>query len=99
MGSNCEGHANAQWTFAAAQMFCSVISMATLWITGLQPIPHLTLSQWKQLIPIGLWTALAQSFAVIAIGAGAVSFTQIVKSAEPVFAAINNAILLKVSVS
>jgi solute carrier family 35 protein E1 len=95
---NSAGHANAQWTFAATQMFFSVLSMATLWMTGLQPIPSLTFPQWKQLIPIGIWSALAQSFAVIAIGAGAVSFTQIVKSAEPVFVAINNVILLKVRI-
>lgn len=97
LGTNAAGHANAHWTLATAQLFIGVLSMTILWITGLQPMPILTLAQWKQLLPIGLWSAMAQSFALIAIGAGAVSFTQIVKSAEPVFAAFNNALLLKVS--
>jgi solute carrier family 35 protein E1 len=44
---------------------------------------------------IGLFAALAHAFSVLALGAGAVSFGQIVKAAEPVFAAASNAVLLK----
>jgi len=38
---------------------------------------------------------LAHAFSVLALGAGAVSFGQIVKAGEPVFAAATNALLLK----
>ena len=65
-------------------------------ITGLRKSPSLTLDNWKELSPVGLWASLAHAFSVLALGAGAVSFGQIVKSAEPVFAAATNAVLLKV---
>lgn len=45
---------------------------------------------------LGLFTALSHALSVLAMGAGAVSFGQIVKSAEPVFAAATNAAILKV---
>jgi len=43
---------------------------------------------------VGLFASLAHAFSVLALGAGAVSFGQIVKSAEPVFAAATNALVL-----
>jgi hypothetical protein len=46
---------------------------------------------------VGLWAALSHAFSVLAMGAGAVSFGQIVKAGEPVFAAATNALLLKVN--
>jgi solute carrier family 35 protein E1 len=64
------------------------------WATGITPAPELTLDNWKELFPIGLWTALAHAFSVVALGSGTVSFVQIVKAAEPVFAALNNVLLL-----
>jgi hypothetical protein len=56
----------------------------------------MTADNWKELSPVGLWAALAHAFSVLALGAGAVSFGQIVKAGEPVFAAATNALLLKV---
>ena len=58
--------------------------------------PALTTDNWKELSPVGIWAALAHAFSVLALGAGAVSFGQIVKAGEPVFAAATNALLLKV---
>merc|ERR1711988_1432570 len=55
----------------------------------------LSADHWKELSPVGLWASLAHAFSVLALGAGAVSFAQIVKAAEPVFAAATNALLLK----
>merc|ERR1711988_1486012 len=55
----------------------------------------LSADHWKELSPVGLWASLAHAFSVLALGAGAVSFGQIVKAAEPVFAAATNALLLK----
>ena len=52
---------------------------------------------WKELAPVGLFACLAHAFSVLALGAGAVSFGQIVKAGEPVFAAATNAIILRVS--
>ena len=66
-------------------------------MTGLRKAPALTTDNWKELSPVGMWAALAYAFSVLALGAGAVSFGQIVKAGEPGFAAATNALLLKVS--
>jgi solute carrier family 35 protein E1 len=55
----------------------------------------MTADNWKEISPVGLWASLAHAFSVLALGAGAVSFGQIVKAGEPVFAAATNALLLK----
>lgn len=44
--------------------------------------------------PVGLWASLSHAFSVLALSASTVSFGQIAKSAEPVFAALTNALLL-----
>ena len=65
-------------------------------MAGIRKAPELTADNWKELSPVGLWASLAHAFSVLALGAGAVSFGQIVKAAEPVFAAGTNAVLLGV---
>ena len=46
-------------------------------ITGIRKAPQLTLDNWKELSPVGLWASLAHAFSVMALGAGAVSFGQV----------------------
>jgi drug/metabolite transporter (DMT)-like permease len=49
----------------------------------------------KALSPVALMHAIAHITAVISLGAGAVSFTHIVKAAEPAFTSFFSAVLLK----
>eukprot|EP01041_Mallomonas_annulata_P012287 gene12287-25840_t len=95
LGKNIHGHSNAHWALSAIQLLVGIVFVVPLWITGLRKAPELSLDNWKELSPVGLFTALAHAFSVLALGAGAVSFGQIVKAAEPVFAAGTNAVLLK----
>jgi solute carrier family 35 protein E1 len=95
LGKNAAGASNLHWALSAAQLFVGVLFVLPLWATGLRKAPELTTDNWKELSPVGLWASLAHAFSVLALGAGAVSFGQIVKAAEPVFAASTNAILLK----
>mmetsp|Transcript_15686 Transcript_15686/g.15821 ORF Transcript_15686/g.15821 Transcript_15686/m.15821 type:complete len:392 (+) Transcript_15686:62-1237(+) len=95
LGKNSHGHANAHWALAAVQLLVGVLFVVPLWLTGVRKAPELSLDNWKELSPVGLFSCLAHAFSVMALGAGAVSFGQIVKAAEPVFAAANNAVLLK----
>jgi solute carrier family 35, member E1 len=76
-------------------LLVGVLFVLPLWLTGLRPAPKLTTENWKELSPVGVWAALAHAFSVLALSAGAVSFGQIVKAGEPVFAAATNALLLK----
>ncbi len=95
LGKNAHGASNAHWALSAAQLFVGVLFVLPMWLTGLRKAPQMTADNWKELTPVGLWASLAHAFSVLALGAGAVSFGQIVKAAEPVFAAATNAILLK----
>lgn len=95
LGKNAHGHSNAHWALSAVQLLVGVLFVVPMWLTGLRKAPELSLDNWKELSPVGLFTALAHAFSVLALGAGAVSFGQIVKAAEPVFAAATNAVLLK----
>ena len=50
-------------------------------------MPQLTTNDWISCLPIGLFASLAHCGTVLASAVGAVSFAQIVKACEPVFAA------------
>jgi solute carrier family 35 protein E1 len=65
-----------------------VLWCIVMWGTGLRKAPRLTSGDWMSLAPIGLFAAAAHGGSVLALGAGAVSFAQIVKACEPVFAAV-----------
>jgi len=95
LGKNAHGSSNAHWALSAAQLLVGALFVLPMWLTGLRKSPSLTVDNWKELSPVGLWASLAHAFSVLALGAGAVSFGQIVKAAEPVFAAATNAVLLK----
>ena len=96
LGKNAHGGSNLHWALAATQLFVGVLLVLPLWITGLRKSPDMTVENWKELAPVGLWASLSHAFSVLSMAVGAVSFGQIVKAGEPVFAAATNAILLKV---
>lgn len=95
LGKNAHGGSNLHWLLSAVQLLVGVLFCIPLWVTGIRKAPELTVENWKELAPVGGFAALAHAFSVLALGAGAVSFGQIVKAGEPVFAAATNAILLK----
>eukprot|EP00281_Chroomonas_sp_CCMP1168_P029946 CAMPEP_0206241596 /NCGR_PEP_ID=MMETSP0047_2-20121206/16579_1 /ASSEMBLY_ACC=CAM_ASM_000192 /TAXON_ID=195065 /ORGANISM="Chroomonas mesostigmatica_cf, Strain CCMP1168" /LENGTH=333 /DNA_ID=CAMNT_0053666501 /DNA_START=20 /DNA_END=1021 /DNA_ORIENTATION=+ len=79
---------HAHWTVAFAQLVVGVIWCLPIWATGIRKFPNLKSSDWLSLAPIGLFAAASHGGSVLALGAGAVSFAQIVKACEPVFAAL-----------
>jgi len=95
LGKDSHGHSNAHWALSAFQLLTGAIFVLPMWLTGYRKSPELTADNWKALAPVGLWAALAHAFSVMALGAGAVSFGQIVKAGEPVFAAATSALFLK----
>lgn len=92
---NLLGNGRCHWTLAAVQLLVGVLFVLPMWLTGIRNKPELTLDNWKTLFPVGFFSAAAHGFSVLALGAGAVSFGQIVKAGEPVFAAATGAVLLK----
>ena len=65
-----------------------------LWATGVRKAPKLKPGALKVLLPIGFAHALGHAGAVIALGAGAVSFAQTVKAAEPLFTCLLSFVFL-----
>lgn len=72
------------WTIATIQMAAGIFYFVPLWILGIRKSPKLSFSDIKTLMPIALCHTGVHVGAVIALGAGAVSFAHIVKASEPV---------------
>jgi solute carrier family 35 protein E1 len=82
------------WTIATIQMGAGICYFAPMWMLGLRKAPKLSVSELKTLFPIALCHTGVHVGAVIALGAGAVSFAHIVKASEPVVTCGLNALLL-----
>jgi solute carrier family 35 protein E1 len=79
---------HAHWFVACAQLVVGIIWSCVMWGTGMRKVPNLTASDIAACVPIGLMACLSHAGSVLAMGVGAVSFAQIVKACEPVFAAV-----------
>ena len=82
------------WTIATLQMAAGIAYFLPLWVLGLRKAPKLNVAELKTLLPIALCHTGVHVGAVIALGAGAVSFAHIVKASEPVVTCGLNALLL-----
>lgn len=79
---------HAHWFVACAQLVVGMIWSTFMWGTGMRKTPNLTTEDIVSCVPIGLMACLGHAGSVLAMGVGAVSFAQIVKACEPVFAAV-----------
>jgi solute carrier family 35 protein E1 len=79
---------DSNWFIASAQLAVGIVMSIILWGTGMRNKPNLTQADIQACLPIGLFASLAHCGTVLASAVGAVSFAQIVKACEPVFAAI-----------
>jgi solute carrier family 35 protein E1 len=82
------------WCQSAFSLFVGSAFVMPLWLTGLRKKPILTGEAIKTLLPIAFCHSIGHIGAVVSAGAGAVSFTQIVKAAEPVFTCFLSALIL-----
>lgn len=82
------------WTIATIQMATGIFYFAPLWLLGIRKAPKLSFDEIKTLIPIAFCHTGVHIGAVIALGAGAVSFAHIVKASEPVVTCALNFLLL-----
>eukprot|EP00286_Rhodomonas_abbreviata_P009059 CAMPEP_0181318774 /NCGR_PEP_ID=MMETSP1101-20121128/17192_1 /TAXON_ID=46948 /ORGANISM="Rhodomonas abbreviata, Strain Caron Lab Isolate" /LENGTH=380 /DNA_ID=CAMNT_0023426279 /DNA_START=13 /DNA_END=1155 /DNA_ORIENTATION=- len=83
------------WTIALCQLFTGVLWVLPLWLLGIRTKPSMTTENWMQIAPVGIFAAGAHGGSVVALGAGAVSFGQILKACEPAFSAVNEIIFLR----
>ncbi len=86
--SKAGGGTEFAFTLATAQLAVGALYAVLLWIAPeARPTPAASLKQVLALAPLGFFAAAAHAGAVFSLSAGAVSFAQIVKAAEPAFAA------------
>jgi len=88
-------------TISTLQLGVGVIYALFLWIApDARAAPKkFTVGHFFKMLPVGFCAAAAHSASVFALSAGAVSFGQIVKAGEPVFAAVVGTIVYGKSVS
>ena len=85
----------AAWTAAFFQMFLGfLLYVGPLWASEWRVMPRLSKSDWRKLAPVAAWHSLVHVGGVVSMGAGAVSFTYIVKASEPAISAALSAVIL-----
>ncbi|CCF72756.1 protoporphyrinogen oxidase [Babesia microti strain RI] len=84
------------WTLSALQLSAGWIFAAFFWCTGFRNRPQFydINSMINAILPQGIFHLIVHLGAVISMGLGAVSFTHVIKSGEPVVTAILSAALL-----
>lgn len=94
------GAAGFPITIATLQLGVGCIYALFLWAApDARRFPKVTKDDIIKMMPVAFCSAAAHSFSVFALSAGAVSFGQIVKAAEPAFAALLGVMLYNKQVS
>lgn len=76
-------------TLATAQLAVGVVYAIFLWVApDARKPPAITFNDFMQMVPAGVCSAGAHAASVFSLSAGGVAFGQIVKAAEPAFAAV-----------
>mmetsp|Transcript_47262 Transcript_47262/g.109357 ORF Transcript_47262/g.109357 Transcript_47262/m.109357 type:complete len:385 (+) Transcript_47262:46-1200(+) len=87
-------------TIATLQLGIGVLWALLLWgYPDCRKLPQITFADFKKTLLVGFTAAGAHAASVFALSAGAVSFGQIVKAAEPAFAALVGTIVYGTKVS
>ena len=81
-------------TVAVGSLFVGV-----LWLTGLRSTPRLSSATLRTLLPIGLCHAIGHMAGTFSVAVGSVSFTQVVKAANPIYVCALSAAILHQTVS
>ena len=71
------------YTVAFLQLFLGLAYVIPVWGSGARKAPELSTDNVKTLMPVAVLHCLTHLGAIVSLGAGAVSFTHIVKAAEP----------------
>ncbi|CAB9506041.1 Triose phosphate/phosphate translocator, chloroplastic [Seminavis robusta] len=84
------------WTAAFLQLALGLTYVFPVWVSGLRAPPQVSNKDIRRrILPVALLHALVHVGGVISMGAGAVSFTYIVKATEPAVSALLSAVFLK----
>ncbi|XP_059277981.1 xylulose 5-phosphate/phosphate translocator, chloroplastic [Lycium ferocissimum] len=81
------------WLLASFQLFCGSVWMLVLWSFKLQPCPKINKSFIIALLGPALFHTIGHISACVSFSKVAVSFTHVIKSAEPVFSVVFSSFL------
>ncbi|XP_051145085.1 xylulose 5-phosphate/phosphate translocator, chloroplastic [Andrographis paniculata] len=81
------------WLLASFQLFCGSLWMLSLWALKLQPCPKIDRSFILALLGPALFHTVGHISACVSFSKVAVSFTHVIKSAEPVFSVVFSSLL------
>jgi solute carrier family 35 protein E1 len=85
----CGGASGYPMTVATLQLAVGTLYGLFMWVApDAREMPKVSMADLGKMLPVGFCAAGAHSASVFAMSAGAVSFGQIVKAAEPAFAAL-----------
>ena len=76
------------WLMAVAQLGVGGVWVGLQWLVRLRAAPILDGPALQSLLPLGFYHAAGVALTSLSVGAGSVSFSQIVKAMEPFFSAI-----------
>jgi len=83
------------WTSATIELFFGLPYVGMLWLTGLRKKPKLSLDNIKTLAPSAFFLSATHVGGVISFGAGAISFTHVLKATEPVWTVFLSAVFFR----
>ncbi|XP_075477564.1 xylulose 5-phosphate/phosphate translocator, chloroplastic [Primulina tabacum] len=81
------------WLLASFQLFCGAIWMLVIWSLKIQPCPKIDKSFIIALLGPALFHTIGHISACVSFSKVAVSFTHVIKSAEPVFTVVFSSFL------
>lgn len=84
----------ATWAVSWLQLASGIPIACFMWAAGLVKTPKLTVSDFVKLVPQGVAHSVGQVATVASLGDVAVSFTHVVKAAEPAVNAVASALIL-----
>jgi len=82
-------------TFGTLQLGIGLLYVLPVWFLGLRKAPDLSMQTFKTITPAAAFHTVGHIATVVALGAGSVSFTHIIKASEPIFSTILSALILK----
>lgn len=82
------------WSVAWSQFFVGVPVNLIFWGSKMRALPALSKAEIISLLPVAACHCLTHVAGVVSLGSGAVSFTHIIKSMEPVVTAIFSGVML-----
>ena len=83
------------WTAATWELFFGFPYVFLLWTSGIRKAPKLSWKAIRLLAPSGFFLAGTHVGGVISFGAGAISFTHVIKATEPVWSALISAVFFR----